>query len=162
MRVSQKISGIGNQQTTQIFNRPMDMVDICADKIGAVLKKISDIDFSQAVQPELTPPQIDLKNKKNNIDAAISSDIEVTYALWDEITRTIGLDSTGGVAQDYARSAFILNQIYMARFRNDFPSFKVHAVTIYSQHANATADEAFLLIHLIHYMYLSCQVGVRP
>lgn len=160
--ISQRIFGNGNQQSTQIFNRPMDMVDICADKIGLVLKTISGINFLQVSQPDLKPPKIDEKNEKNNIDAAISYDIEMTYALWDEITQTIGLDSTGGVANDYNKAAFILNQIYLAKFRGNFPAFKVHAITIYCQNVNATSDEAFLLIHLIHYMYLSCHVGVRP
>lgn len=162
MNIIQKAYGAGNHQTTQIFNRPLDPVDICADKISSLLSTIAKIDFLQPPTAKLIPPKIEEKNLKNKIDEANALEIEATYALWDEISLAISADATGVIASNYGKAAFILNQVYLAKFQQDFPSFKLYALTVYCQSANAGSDDAYLLIHLMHYMYLSCQVGVKP
>jgi hypothetical protein len=162
MGISQKAYGSHNNQITQIFNRPLDPVDICADKIGSILRMIADVDFSQPPSVRLTPPDINLKNIRNLIDEANAIEIEKTYALWDEITSSITVDASGSIASDYTKAAFILNQLYLAKFQNNFPDFKLHASSIYFQSVSASSDDIYLLIHLIHYMYLSCQVGIKP
>jgi len=162
MRIKQTALGSHNSQTTNIFNRPLDPVDICADKIGIVLAKIAHIDFSQVPSNRLVPPDIETKNSTNNIDSANSIEIDKTYALWDEISSAISDDASGATARDYAKAAYLLNQLYLAKFQKDFPTFKLHAISIYCQSSNASSDEAYLLVHLIHYMYLSCQVGIKP
>lgn len=93
--VNQKIKGSNNQQTVQIFNRPIDVVDICADKIKTILENISSIDFLASGNQKLIPPNIPKKNLINNIDNANSLEIEKTYARWDEITETISSDVSG-------------------------------------------------------------------
>ena len=160
--IRQTAYGSNNNQLTNIFNRPLDPVDICADKIGLVLANISHIDFLQNPETCLAPPHIEIKNALNNIDEANSAQIEQTYALWDEITLGISSDASGTVAKDYSKAAFILNQLYLAKFQKNFPFFKIHAVSVYCEKRSASLDEAHLFMHLVHYMYLSCQVGLKP
>jgi hypothetical protein len=160
--VTQTIRGDHNVQATQIFNRPLDPVDICADKISTMLRRIADIDFNQVPVSPLRPPDIDLKNIKNTIDTANAIEIEKTYACWDEITNAIRGDASGTMATDYNKAAFLLNQLYLAKFQQDFPGFKINALGVYCQNTSAGADDAYLLVHLIHYMYLSCQIGIVP
>lgn len=162
MKINQTALGSNNSQTTQIFNRPLDTVDICADKIQAILRTIAAVDFSQPPPTRLTPPDIVLKNIKNKIDEANAIEIDKTYALWDEITSAISADASGTISDDYRKAAFVLHQSYLAKFQHDFPGFKLHVLTTYHQNAAASLDEAYLLIHLLHYMYLSCQVGIKP
>lgn len=161
-QIKQTVYGNNNSQVTKIFDRPFDPVDICAHKIGEVLATIAHIDFLQPQPPRLLPPDIDAKNIANAIDSANAIEIEQTYALWDEITEAISADDTGGVENDYLKSAYILNQLYLAKFIKDFPGFKIHTIGVYCQSVGASLDEVHTLVHLIHYMYLSCQVGLRP
>lgn len=161
MNVRQTVVGSGNTQTTKIFNRPFEIVDICADKLESLIVKISQIDFSQSPSSRLTPPNIPKKNELNCIDAANSMEIEKTYAVWDDLTLAISVDASGRLADEYRKSTFILNTLYLAKFQKDFPSFKLHVITLYCQTTDSSADEAFLLIHLLHYMYLSCQIGIK-
>ena len=160
--IKQTALGNNNNQVTKVFNRPFDPVDICANKISNILEKITHIDFLALPPSRLTPPNISEKNTKNAIDAANSSQIEQTYAIWDEITESIRSDATGATAADYTKAAYILNQLYLARFQKDFPGFKIHAVGTYCENTGAGLDDAHVLIHLIHYMYLSCQIGLTP
>jgi hypothetical protein len=161
-QVKQTAIGSHNLQVTKVFNRPFDPVDICANNISQILKKVAHIDFLTVSASRLRPPDIATKNQLNAIDAANSVQIEQTYALWDEITESIRSDAAGGTASDYARAAYILNQLYLAKFQKDFPSFKLHAIAVYCENTGAGADEAHVLIHLVHYMYLSCQIGLTP
>lgn len=160
--ISQTAFGSHNNQVTKVFNRPFDPVDICADKISQILEKIAHIDFLEPPASRLRPPNISAKNAENAIDAANSIPIEQTYALWDEITNSISADSTGTTASDYGKASYLLNQLYLAKFQKDFPGFKLHAVGTYCESTGARLDDAHVLIHLIHYMYLSCQIGLRP
>lgn len=161
-QVNQTAIGSHNAQVTKIFNRPFDPVDICASTISQILKKIAHIDFMTASGGRLRPPDISAKNQLNAIDAANSIQIEQTYALWDEITESIRSDAGGGTASDYFTAAYILNNLYLAKFQKNFPGFKIHAIGIYCENTGASADEAYVLIHLMHYMYLSCQIGLTP
>lgn len=160
--IKQTAFGNHNSQVTKVFNRPLDPVDICAKDISQILKKIAHIDFLALPSSRLTPPNILKKNTKNAIDLANSGEIEKTYALWDEITESISSDATGIAASNYTKASYILNQLYLAKFQGDFPSFKIHALSIYCENTGAEVDEAHVLIHLIHYMYLSCQIGLTP
>lgn len=161
-QIKQTAFGNNNSQLTKVFNRPFDPIDICAINISQILKKVAHIDFLTASTSRLRPPDIAAKNVLNAIDAANSIQIEQTYALWDEITQSIGSDAAGDTATDYARAAYILNQLYLAKFQKDFPNFKLHAIGIYCENTGAGVDEAHVLIHLVHYMYLSCQIGIMP
>lgn len=161
-QVKQTAIGSHNVQETKVFNRPFDPVDICSNNISQILRKVAHIDFLAASASRLRPPDISTKNKLNAVDAANSVQIEQTYALWDEITESIRSDATGGIAQDYAKAAYILNQLYIAKFQKDFPNFKLHAIGVYCENTGAGADDAHVLIHLVHYMYLSCQIGIAP
>lgn len=160
--INQEINGSNNQQTVQIFNRPIDIVDICADKIKSILDNISSIDFIAIGDQKLTPPNIPEKNILNNINKANSMQIEKTYARWSEITETISSDASGDLERIYHMSAFILNQSYLSLDNYDFPKFKINAIKIYCQNTNASTDEAFVFTHLLHYMYLNCQLGITP
>lgn len=160
--IKQTAIGSHNNQVTKIFNRPFDPVDICADNISQILEKIAHIDFLAPPPSRLRPPNILAKNAKNAIDAANSMQIEQTYALWDEITDSIRSDSTGITASDYTKASYLLNQLYLAKFQQNFPDFKLHAVGTYCENTGASLDDAHVLIHLIHYMYLSCQIGLLP
>ncbi|MCL6263275.1 hypothetical protein [Craterilacuibacter sp. RT1T] len=160
--VKQTAIGNNNNQVTNIYIRPLDTVDICADKISLILGKIAHIDFFSPPPSQLIPPKIADKNTKNAIDAANSIEIEQTYALWNEITDSIRLDATGVTESYYRISAFLLNQLYVANFQLNFPGFKIHALGVYCQHAEDSIDDAHVFIHLIHYMYLSCQIGLTP
>ena len=160
--IKQTAIGSHNNQVTNVFNRPFDPVDICANNIAQILAKIAHIDFLALPSSRLRPPNISAKNAKNAIDAANSIQIEQTYALWDEINESISSDTTGTIASDYTKASYILNQLYLAKFQQDFPSFKLHAVGTYCENTGADLDDAHDLIHLIHYMYLSCQVGLVP
>lgn len=162
MPIKQTAIGSHNNQITKVFNRPFDPVDICASNISQILKKIAHIDFLAPLPSRLSPPDISAKNAKNAIDAANSTQIEKTYALWDEITESIRSDATGATASDYAKASYILNQFYLAKFQQDFPGFKLHAVGTYCENTGAGLDDAHVLVHLIHYMYLSCQIGLVP
>lgn len=160
--IKQTAIGNHNNQITKIFNRPLDPVDICANKISQILAKIAHIDFLTLPPSRLKPPNISEKNAKNAIDTANSIQIEKTYALWDEITESIGSDATGATASDYTKASYILNQFYLAKFQRDFPGFKLHALSTYCENTGADLDDAHVLVHLIHYMYLSCQIGLNP
>ncbi|HCT40251.1 MAG TPA: hypothetical protein DF427_03560 [Moraxellaceae bacterium] len=160
--IKQTAIGNHNSQITKIFNRPYDPVDICANNISQILAKIEHIDFLALPPSRLRPPNISEKNTKNAIDAANSIEIEQTYALWDEITESIRSDTTGATASDYTKASYILNQLYLAKFQRDFPGFKLHAVGTYCESTGAGLDDAHVLVHLIHYMYLSCQIGLVP
>ena len=162
MNVRQTVVGSGNTQITKIFNRPLETVDICADKLESLISKISTINFDQLPSPRLIPPDIPNKNLLNCVDTANSSEIEKTYAVWDDITLAISVDASGRLATEYVRAAFILNTLYLAKFQKDFPGFKLHIITIYCATTDSSSDEAFMLIHLLHYMYLSCQIGIKP
>lgn len=161
MSIDQTANGSNNIQSVKIFNRPLEIIDVCSEKIGTILETISNIDFF-AYSTTLVPPEINLKNIVNKIDQENAIEIELTYALWNDITEAIRLDSSGLIAKNYHKSAFLLNQLYLAKFKFDFPGFKLHAVSIYCQNTGTEADDAYLLIHLLHYMYLSCQVGLKP
>ncbi|NMG28442.1 hypothetical protein [Aromatoleum evansii] len=160
--IKQTAIGSHNSQVTKVFNRPFDPVDICASNISQILKKIAHLDFLTTSAGRLRPPNISAKNEINAIDAANSIQIEETYSLWDEITDSIRSDAEGGIASDYAKAAYILNQLYLAKFQKDFPGFKIHAIGIYCENTGANLDEAHVLVHLMHYMYLSCQLGLTP
>ena len=160
--VKQTAIGSYNSQVTKVFNRPFDPVDICASNISQILKKIAHLDFLTVSDSRLRPPNISAKNQVNAIDTANSLQIEQSYALWDEITDSIRSDAEGGIASDYTKAAYILNQLYLARFQGDFPGFKLHAIGIYCENTGADLDEAHVLIHLMHYMYLSCHIGLTP
>lgn len=162
MSIKQTAIGSHNNQVTKIFNRPFDPVDICARNISQILANIAHIDFLALSPSPLRPPNISAKNTINAIDAANSTQIEQTYALWDEITRSISSDATGATATDYKKASYILNQLYLAKFQQDFPNFKLHAVGTYCENTGADLDDAHVLVHLIHYMYLSCQIGLVP
>ena len=129
--IKQTAIGKHNNLVTKVFNRPFDAVDICANNISQILAKIAHIDFLALPPSRLSPPNISEKNTKNAIDAANSIQIEQTYALWDEITESIRSDSTGATASDYTKASYILNQLYLAKFQRDFPSFKLHTVGTY-------------------------------
>jgi hypothetical protein len=161
MNVRQTAMGTGNTQITKIFNRPLEVVDICADKLGSLISKISSIDFDKSPLGRLTPPNIPKKNELNCIDAANSEEIEKTYAVWDDLTVAISVDASGKLAAEYVKATFILNTLYLVKFQKDFPAFKLHVITIYCATTDSSSDEAFLLIHLLHYMYLSCQIGIK-
>jgi hypothetical protein len=162
MPIKQTAIGSNNNLVTKIFNRPFDPVDICANNISQILAKIAHIDFLALPPSRLRPPHISAKNAKNAIDAANLTQIEQTYALWDEITESIRSDTTETTVSDYTKASYILNQLYLAKFQQDFPSFKLHAVCTYCENTGAALDDAHVLIHLIHYMYLSCQIGLVP
>lgn len=162
MNVRQTAIGTNIDQSTHIYNRPLDLVDICADKIEALLDKISHINFFVDNNSRLRPPDIDTKNELNGLGAAEVYVVEGTYAVWDDITTAIRADASGKLANEYNKASYILNQLYLASFLKSFAEFKVHVVGIYCQANGGTSDEAFLLIHLLHYMYLSCQVGIKP
>jgi hypothetical protein len=160
--IKQTAIGTGNTQVTKVFNRPFDPVDICATNISQVLGRIAHLDFLSVSASRLKPPDILTKNAINSIDAANSIQIEQTYALWDEITESIGSDATGATAADYTKASYVLNQLYLAKFQKDFPGFKIHALGIYCENRGAEVDEAHVLLHLMNYMYLSCQIGLVP
>lgn len=160
--IKQITFGNNNRQETKVFNRPFDPVDICAGKISKILTQISHIDFFTPPPSRLIPPDISAKNIKNAINNGNAIEIEQTYALWDEITESIRSDASESTALDYKKASYILNQLYLAKFQQDFPSFKLHAVGTYCENTGAELDDAYVLIHLIHYMYLSCQIGLIP
>lgn len=160
--IKQTAIGTGNTQVTKVFNRPFDPVDICASNISQILGRIAHLDFLSISSSRLRPPDILAKNVINSVDAANSIQIEQTYALWDEITESIGSDATGATAADYTKASYILNQLYLAKFQKDFPGFKIHALGIYCENTGAELDEAHVLVHLMNYMYLSCQIGLVP
>jgi hypothetical protein len=162
--IKQTALGSGNTQITQIFNRsgPSDPVEICAEHISKILGRIAHLDFLSVSASRLRPPDILAKNAINCVDAANSIQIEQTYALWDEITESIGTDANGTTAADYAKASYVLNQLYLAKFQKDFPGFKIHALGIYFENTRAEPDEAHVLFHLMNYMYLSCQIGIVP
>jgi len=160
--IRQTAFGSGNNQVTKIFNRPFDPVDICASNISHILERIAHLDFLSISASRVRPPNILAKNALNAIDAANSIQIEQTYALWDEITESIRSDASGKIALDYAKASYVLNQLYLAKFQKDFPGFKLHALGIYCENKGAELDEAHVLVHLMNYMYLSCQIGLVP
>lgn len=160
--IKQTAIGTGNTQVTQIFNRPFDPVDICAKNIAHILGRIAHLDFLNVAASRLRPPDILTKNAINCVDAANSIQIEQTYALWDEITESIGTDANGTTVADYTKASYLLNQLYLAKFQKDFPGFKIHALGIYCENTGAELDEAHVLVHLMNYMYLSCQIGLVP
>ena len=160
--IKQTAIGTGNTQLTNVFNRPFDPVDICARNISHILGRIAHLDFLSVSASRLRPPNILTKNTINCVDTANSIQIEQTYALWDEITESIGADAAGTIAEDYAKASYVLNQLYLARFQKDFPAFKIHALSIYCENRGAELDEAHVLVHLMNYMYLSCQIGLVP
>lgn len=160
--IKQTAIGTGNTQVTKVFNRPFDPVDICARNISHILARIGHLDFLTVSASRLRPPDILTKNAINSVDAANSIQIEHTYALWDEITESIGSDASGTTAADYAKASYVLNQLYLAKFQKDFPGFKIHALGIYCENTGAELDEAHILVHLMSYMYLSCQIGLVP
>jgi RNA-binding protein YlmH len=86
----------------------------------------------------------------------------LTRSVWDEITESIGSDAAGVTAVDYAKASYVLNQLYLAKFQRNFPEFKIHALGIYCENTGAELDEAHVLVHLMNYMYLSCQIGLVP
>lgn len=160
--VEQKAYGANINQEVKIFNRPLEEVDICADRIESILKTISKLDLSKPPTSRLTPPDIEKKNSVNSISPANAQEIEKTYALWDDIQAAIASDAEGTIADNYTKSAYILNLSYLSDFEGKFPKFRQHVIKIYCQTTGADMDDALLLIHLIHYMYLSCQIGIKP
>lgn len=154
--------GSGISQTIQNFNRPKDLVDVCAEKLSIVLESIASVNFAMISEDRLVPPNITAKNVLNLIDTATAQQIEETYSVWDEISQSISADATGKLASEFQRAAFVLNSLYIAKFQGNFSGFKVHAVSIYCESTDADGDSAFLLAHLIHFMYLSCKIGQKP
>ncbi len=160
--VDQKAIGSHINQEVKIFNRPLEEVDICADRIESILKTISNLDLKRPPDPDLVPPDIDKKNLVNSISRANAIEIEKTYALWDDIQAAVASDAEGVIADNYTKSAYILNLTYLAEFEGQFPKFRQHVLKLYCQTTGAEVEDACLLIHLIHYMYLSCQIGIKP
>ena len=160
--IKQTAIGSHNNQVTNIFNRPFDPVEICARNISHILGRIAHLDFLNVAGSRLRPPNILTKNAINSVDVANSIQIEQTYALWNEITDSIRSDASGETAADYQKASYVLNQLYLAKFQKDFPGFKLHALGIYCESTGAELDEAHVLIHLMNYMYLSCQIGLVP
>lgn len=161
-QIKQTAIGSHNSQVTNVFVRPYDTVEICASTITKILEKVAHIDFLKPQASRLRPPDIAEKNEINDIDAANAIQIEQTYALWDEINESIQIDANGNTANKYNIAAFVLNQLYLAKYQRDFPRFKIHAIEVYCQSAAAGIDEAHVLTHLIHHMYLSCRIGIAP
>lgn len=160
--INQRAFGSHNNQTVQVFNRPLDIVDICADKIGPILARINSADFVDPPEPPLIPPDIARKHAKNKIDEANAEDIERTYAIWSEIRGAIGADASGELADNYKKATFLLNQLYLAKFQCKLPEFKIHVVSVYCQSTGANSDDAYIFVHLLNYMYLNCHVGISP
>jgi len=159
--VKQTAFGSNNTQVAQIFQRPFDVVDICAEGIERVIAKISGIDFFN-VQEKLSPPDIEVKNERNKVDIAGAAEINKTYARWDDISVAISSDATGTLAKSFNMSAYVLNQLYLSKFQGDISSFRLHVMQVYTQHSQAgdKVEDAFLVAHLVNYMYLSCKVGL--
>lgn len=160
MNVRQTAWGSGNTQITKIFNRGIDVVDICSDKIRILIEKIVHVDFQVEPESRLIPPDIVRKNILNCIDSANSLEIDQTYAVWDDISLAVSIDATGKLANEYKTATMLLNTLYLAKFQKDFPLFKLHVISIYCETTDGGADDAYLLVHLLHYMYLSCQIGI--
>lgn len=59
-------------------------------------------------------------------------------------------------------SAHILNQVYLSKYRGDIASFRLYVMTTYAEHSSSPEKmkDAFLVAHLVNYMYLSCKIGV--
>lgn len=165
-KITQTIKdGNDNTQIINTFNRPLDVVDICASKIAQILERLNSIELNVgAPYHKLIPPNIKEKHLINAIDAANATEIDKTYAVWNELSDAISGDTTGAMRKAYINASALLNSLYLANHQCRFPEFKIHVITVFASTSASDdyLDDAISLSHLINFMYLSCQIGIRP
>lgn len=163
--VTQHAKGNNNNQVVNYFNRPLDIVDICAPRISAILERINTTNSENITSTvKLVPPEIEKKHLINSVDFANAIEIERTYALWSELTSAIGIDTSGRMNELYFNATKLLNSLYLAMYQGKFPEFRIHVITVYaSRHSTIDQiEDSISLGHLVNYMYLNCQIGVIP
>lgn len=168
MESTQKILGSNNTQTSigtvNLWGQAMQPgpVDVLPSKISNILENIASIDFFDSPETRLMPPDIERKNSANTIDTAEANEIYKTYYFWDQISSAIQQDASGTIAKNYQKAAFVLQQRYIGHYKHKFSEFKVDIVDAYHAKANGDIDETIALYNLLNYMYLSCQIGIKP
>lgn len=157
--------GNANTQIINTFNRPLDVVDICAPKIAKILERLNSIEINtSSPHDRLVPPRINEKHIANAIDAANATEIDKTYTVWHEISNAISGDTSDAMRKSYINASTILNSLYLASFQRKFPEFKIHVITVFATTSASEEylDDAISLSHLVNFMYLNCQIGIIP
>lgn len=163
--IKQHAKGNNNNQVVNYFNRPLDIVDICAPRISSILERVNAINSENPSSTVvLVPPEIEKKHLINSVDFANAIEIERTYVLWAELTSAIGVDTSGRMSALYCNATKLLNSLYLATYQGRFPEFRLHVITVYASRRSAIdqIEDSISLGHLVNYMYLNCQIGVMP
>lgn len=153
----QKALGMFNRQSMTIIEQ-RKVIEFVPKEIEDILDTITNSKSPTYDQDELTPPNLEEKNKLNSVTVEYNDLIEVDFIHFDGIDCIIKQDKS--LQNKYEISKRILQQQFLSDFSGDFPAFTNAWMTKLG--ISKSSNESIKAVILLHYMYSECEIGIKP
>lgn len=153
----QKALGLFNRQSMTIIEQ-RKVIEFVPREIEDILDTITNSQRPTYDQDELTPPDLEEKNKLNSVDVEYNELIEGDFIHFDGIDSIIKQDKS--LQDKYEVSRRILQHQFLSDFNGDFPAFTNAWMTKLG--VSKSSHESIKAVILLHYMYSECEIGIKP
>ena len=158
----QNVNGFFNKPNYNIFQAKAS-VDILPQDLDVLLGYLSGSNGENGAIFLMNNFNLAEKNDKNGVDKeyfenVIKNDVE----YFSDIENALKNDKDDLLKSKYALAKKILNSTYFASFKGKMPEF-IQQVAAKHKHDTKCEDEMTVkLMQLLHYMYTSCDIGLKP
>lgn len=157
----QKILGINNTQIINVLSGESSL-DILPNELEEILDYIINEQGFKSIETNFSDPNIKKKNKLNGVNEDQFLLIRENVPYFEDIENTIIKDNSGNLKKKYMASAELLNTQYLNKFHKRMPEFIIQVIKKYHASGNNQTGKTLQFLKLIHYMYHSCDIGIKP
>lgn len=163
LNLSQLIFGLGNSQNLSfVTNEQKRIVEILPNDIELILDAIINPQIDSSRENDISPPDLDKKNRINGIKINQYKIIQNDYTQFGKIDQVLRNNSNRDIREKYFAAARILHLQYVTDFEGKMPEFIVQALAAHSRRNHLESGVIAKMHLLLNYMYCSCDIGVKP
>lgn len=145
------------------FYQAKATVDILPQDLDTLLDYLSKANVAHGTLFPMNDFNLDKKNEKNGINKDYFENIlKEDFNCFDDIEDALKKDKDDFLKSKYATAKKILNSTYFSNFSGNMPQFIQQVAAKHQQDTKCNDDMTIKLMQLLHYMYASCDIGIKP
>lgn len=158
----QKVGGLFNRVIYHFFQTKAT-VDILPQDLGVLLDYLSESGSDENTSFPVNIFDLEQKNEKNGVDKDYFENVlKEDFNCFSDIDDALKNDKDDLLKSKYAIAKKMLNTTYFSSFKGDMKQFIQQVAAKHRQDTLCSDEMSIKLIQLLHYMYTSCDIGLKP
>ena len=158
----QGVGGLFNRADYH-FHQAKATVDILPQDLDTLLDYLSESSTDGDSSFPISFFDLEQKNEKNGVDKDYFENVlKEDFNCFNDIDDALKNDKDDLLKSKYAIAKKILNATYFSSFKGDMKQFIQQVVAKHQQDTQCSDEMTIKLIQLLHYMYASCDIGLKP